>query len=161
MLTWSIVVPRQLASRGARAFVMTRATRSRPIQARVQLYSTSPVVNGAATSLTFDQSPLGKNGTHLLDGLDTYTVPAADDGHPLAVYGIQSSTLSSSLKPILLLHGRTWSSVPVYHLLGGPAHHASGEESRSLMEALLSKGLQPYCKFDCLWILVFFYQTSD
>jgi pimeloyl-ACP methyl ester carboxylesterase len=109
------------------------------------------------TELRFADTPLGKNGLHLLDGLDHFTVYSADDGHPLSVYGIQSSNpiqhtvhdtaRSKKLKPILLLHGRTWSSVPVYHLLGGPSNQLSseGHESRSLMEALLQEGLQPYC----------------
>jgi pimeloyl-ACP methyl ester carboxylesterase len=101
------------------------------------------------TSLCFEDTPLGSNGTSLLDGLDVYSVPASGDDHPLAVYGIESEHPlqlqgNSSLRPVLLLHGRTWSSVPVYHLLGGPKHRDAGEESRSLMEALLAKGLQPY-----------------
>lgn len=104
-------------------------------------------------SLSFETTHLGKHGAALLDGLDIYSVPAEEDGHPLAVYGIQSQEpvkynsddmVDSSLWPILLLHGRTWSSVPVYHLLGGPKLKAQGEESRSMMESLLAKGLQPY-----------------
>jgi pimeloyl-ACP methyl ester carboxylesterase len=116
--------------------------------------------------LQFADTPLGKNGLHLLDGLDHYTVYSTDDGHPLSVYGIQSqphfvvpattTTKTNSMgtetkkrKPILLLHGRTWSSVPVYHLLGGPFNQLSTtnhtHESRSLMEALIQQGLQPYC----------------
>ena len=106
--------------------------------------------------LQFHDTPLGKDGMHLLDGLDHYMVYAKDDGHPLLVYGIQSEhlhsqnnpmdTTATTRKPILLLHGRTWSSVPVYHLLGGPNIKQQGShESRSLMEALLAKGLQPYC----------------
>lgn len=99
------------------------------------------------TSLSFAETPLGKNGNHLLQGLDVYSVPASD-GHPLAVYGIQSKEPvlemdnTKKKKPILLLHGRTWSSVPVYHLMGWQENK---EESRSTMETLLSKGLQPYC----------------
>jgi hypothetical protein len=64
-------------------------------------------------------------GKALLNGLDVYTVPASGDGHPLAVYGIDSQNPSQTaienhnVRPILLLHGRTWLSVPVYHLLGG------------------------------------------
>ena len=104
-------------------------------------------------SLRFEDTPLGRNGTHLLDGLDIYSIPAWGDDHPLAVYGIQSTTENyhddndyyQHRPPILLLHGRTWSSVPVYHLMGGPKLAAQGEESRSLMEALLAQGLQPYC----------------
>lgn len=89
--------------------------------------------------LKFADTPLGKNGGHLLKGLDQYTVLSKDDDHPIAVYGIQSHTINPKLKPILLLHGRTWSSVPVYHLMGNT------NESRSLMEALLERGLHPYC----------------
>jgi pimeloyl-ACP methyl ester carboxylesterase len=129
----------------------------------------------------FDSTPLGKHGQALLQGLDVYTVPALGDDHPLAVYGIHSTTTTrqsldkesnmqqQQRRPILLLHGRTWSAVPVYHLLGG---HGSGsstessyhdeesattngsttntnsnttpEPSRSMMEALWHKGLQPY-----------------
>jgi pimeloyl-ACP methyl ester carboxylesterase len=111
---------------------------------------------GAKPHLKFGDTPLGQNGTHLLDGLDQYTVESPDDGHPLAVYGIssknpiQSKDATAPLKPILLLHGRTWSSVPVFHLLGGPTNRNKPLadrhlESRSLMEALLQRGLQPYC----------------
>jgi pimeloyl-ACP methyl ester carboxylesterase len=93
-------------------------------------------------------------GEALLDGLDVYTVPASGDNHPLTVYSIDSENPIQSthnddhgVRPILLLHGRTWSSIPVYHLMGGPEHQANGdhgEESRSLMEALRDTGLQPY-----------------
>ncbi|CAB9507368.1 expressed unknown protein [Seminavis robusta] len=103
-----------------------------------------------------------KEGVDLLDGLDVYSVPALQDHHPLAVYGLDSTnpTSNNTTKryPILLLHGRTWSSVPVYHLLGGnnnvsqflnkseenDDHDETVHESRSFMEALLEKGLQPY-----------------
>jgi pimeloyl-ACP methyl ester carboxylesterase len=99
---------------------------------------------------SFESTQLGKKGAHLFDGLDVYSVKAKGDDHPLAVYGIQSTDPvqykeDPSLRPILLLHGRTWSSVPVYHLMGGPTHRARGDESRSLMEALLEHGLVPYC----------------
>ena len=98
---------------------------------------------------TFQSTPLGSQGASLLDGLDVYSVPAENDGHPLAVYGIASQNpvqvlTDPDLRPILLLHGRTWSSVPVYHLLGGPQNKCEGEQSRSLLEALLKCGLQPY-----------------
>lgn len=95
---------------------------------------------------TIADTPLGKHeaGAALLDGLDVFTVPAKDH-HPLSVYGIDcgEDVSSTTKKPILLLHGRTWSSVPVYHLLGGN-QSTNGQESRSLMEALLDLGLQPY-----------------
>lgn len=100
--------------------------------------------------MTICDTALGKTdaGKALLNGLDVYTVPASGDGHPLAVYGIDSQNPiqtvveNHNVRPILLLHGRTWSSVPVYHLLGGT--NKKGEESRSLMEALRNTGLQPY-----------------
>lgn len=123
-----------------------------------RLYSSTTQQPTIAT--TFEETPLGKNGKHLMDGLDHYIVPADGDGHPLSVYGIDSAVpnttktttgnSSGDVKPILLLHGRTWSSVPVYHLLGGPhnmrtIHKGDKSQSRSLMEALLEQGLQPYC----------------
>jgi len=103
--------------------------------------------------MTIADTVLGNTvaGKALLDGLDVYTVPASGDEHPLAVYGISSESPVQSthdenlVRPILLLHGRTWSSVPVYHLLGGPKQAAKGlGESRSLMETLRDNGLQPY-----------------
>jgi pimeloyl-ACP methyl ester carboxylesterase len=98
----------------------------------------------------------GPEGEALLDGLDVYTVPALEDHHPLSVYGLDSLDPAggggggSKRFPVLLLHGRTWSSVPVYHLLGGDLSKnplVQGEEvheSRSLMENLYKMGLQPY-----------------
>lgn len=120
---------------------------------------------------SFDETPLGSKGRFLLKGLDVYSVPASGDGHPLAVYGIQSTSLPQQQQPkrqpILLLHGRTWSAVPVYHLhpegwadrqhsndngeketsLGSltEPRSSSSSSSRSLMEALWQAGLQPYC----------------
>lgn len=97
--------------------------------------------------------------TSLLRGLETITVPAEDDGHPLAVYTIadddnQNSDTSQQQRrtPVLLLHGRTWSSVPVYHLVGGREgvhtnkdSNSDAGESRSLIEALYNTGsIQPY-----------------
>jgi len=106
-------------------------------------------------SMTIADTALGSTtaGTTLLDGLDVYTVPASGDDHPLSVYGIDSTDPIQSthekdlhkVRPILLLHGRTWSSIPVFHLMGGPAHDEDHDgESRSLMEALRDTGLQPY-----------------
>lgn len=98
-------------------------------------------------------TPLGRpEAASLLRGLKVHEVPAEDDGHPLTVYGIDNGsddgddTMSSGVgkkkkrkvQPVLLLHGRTWSSVPVYHLLGG-GNCDDGDEKRpslSLMEAL-------------------------
>lgn len=110
-------------------------------------------------------TPLGSSSaSHLLNGLDVYEV-CANDGHPISVYGINSDftndTLNDKLmngtsdeatyiptperRPILLLHGRTWSSIPVYHLGGNNGRSKDGEKGRSLMEAFYSVGLQPYC----------------
>lgn len=95
--------------------------------------------------MTIADTPLGsEEGKLLLDGLDVYTVPSKEDGHPLTVYGIDSSEPSSDDHVLLMLHGRTWSSVPVYHLLGGPKNAAKGVESRSLMEAMRDKKIKPY-----------------
>jgi len=103
-------------------------------------------------SMTIEDTPLASHasGAALLDGLDVYKVDATGDGHPLCVFGInstnpvQSSHDGKGIRPILLLHGRTWSSLPVYHLLGGPKNNQTGQESRSLMETLHNLGLQPY-----------------
>jgi pimeloyl-ACP methyl ester carboxylesterase len=85
-----------------------------------------------------------KEGALLLDGLDVYSVPASGDRHPLSVYGIASSEPKEDDNILLMLHGRTWSSVPVYHLLGGPKNAEQGFESHSLMEALLQNKIQAY-----------------
>jgi alpha-beta hydrolase superfamily lysophospholipase len=95
--------------------------------------------------MTIADTPLGtKEGSLLLDGLDLYSVPACGDDHPLTVYGIQSSDPKPDDHVLLMLHGRTWSSVPVYHLLGGPINAAKGVESRSLMEALHARKIAAY-----------------
>mmetsp|Transcript_5212 Transcript_5212/g.8596 ORF Transcript_5212/g.8596 Transcript_5212/m.8596 type:complete len:484 (+) Transcript_5212:179-1630(+) len=95
-------------------------------------------------------------GFSLLKGLDVHTVSSEMDGHPLAVYTIQqkedAQDDNSNRTPLLLLHGRTWSSVPVYHLVGDESstdteHQEEGEEGNnfSLMEALYNTGhIQPY-----------------
>jgi len=101
-------------------------------------------------------------GHLLLKGLDVHTVPSEMDGHPLSVYTIQQQNEeqqednTSNRTPVLLLHGRTWSSVPVYHLVGEDDldsineisnHQEEGEEGNnfSLMEALYNTGhIQPY-----------------
>jgi len=101
-----------------------------------------------------------ETGHGLLDGLDVFSVPALGDHHPLAVYRLKGLDYDAAQKegkhPILLLHGRTWSSVPVYHLLGGDVsknpliktdHDDNDDDthqSRSLMEALVDTGLAPY-----------------
>ena len=98
-------------------------------------------------SMNISDTPLGtKEGSMLMDGLDVYTVPASEDGHPLTVYGIGDSVADPTDEDhiLLMLHGRTWSSVPVYHLLGGPANAKKGYESRSLMEALNENKIRVY-----------------
>lgn len=107
-----------------------------------------------------------ETGASLLNGLDIYAVPALGDHHPLAVYGLETlkygdhdssipTEAEQGRQPILLLHGRTWSSVPVYHLLGGDTSNhtlinatsdtnGDTDESRSTMEALVDQGLVPY-----------------
>lgn len=119
-------------------------------------------------------------GASFLHGLDIHTVQAEDDGHPLAVYTIRQSDNENNSDngnggggnnkiPVLLLHGRTWSSLPVYHLIGESNESATsgissnsnrevaGEEAasggligeeennRSLLQALYNtRHIQPY-----------------
>ena len=100
-----------------------------------------------AFRMTIADTPLGaEEGKKLLDGLDIYTIPSREDDHPLTVYGIggDSEKPTSDEHILLMLHGRTWSSVPVYHLLGGPRNAGKGRESRSLMEALHHKKIRVY-----------------
>lgn len=56
------------------------------------------------------------------------------DAHPLTVW---SKASSAAARPTLLVHGRTWSGLPDFDL------QVPGE-SRSLMDALLSRGFAPY-----------------
>ena len=107
-------------------------------------YSSSPSIY---QNQNITNSPLGtEEGSLLLDGLDVYSVPASGDGHPLTVYGIgdDESEPTDEDHILLMLHGRTWSSVPVYHLLGGPKNAEKGLESRSLMEALHHNKIKVY-----------------
>lgn len=99
----------------------------------------------SACKMTIDDTPLGtEEGKFLLDGLDVYSVAAKGDNHPLTVYGINSSEPKPEDNILLMLHGRTWSSVPVYHLMGGPRHEKEGYESRSLMELFRDNNIKPY-----------------
>jgi pimeloyl-ACP methyl ester carboxylesterase len=109
-------------------------------------YSASVPFSTTARQMTIADTPLGtKEGALLLDGLDIYSIPAKEDNHPLTVFGIESSNPQPDDHILLMLHGRTWSSVPVYHLLGGPKNAAKGGiESRSLMEALVRNKIQVY-----------------
>ena len=80
----------------------------------------------------------------LLADLKLHTVPASTDSHPLTVFSLQSteSSLDDSEKvPILLLHGRTWSSLPVYHC--SPSS-SSPSDNRSILHSLSSKNFVPY-----------------
>jgi pimeloyl-ACP methyl ester carboxylesterase len=175
-MAWHFVKP--LVARQFTRCMTTTETAVRSTR-RIVIYPQEPLDKGPAASGTWnararmmDTNLLGsKEGAALLDGLDIYSVPALDDHHPLAVYGLDSTTTSTTTTtstnlgggftkqrhPIVLLHGRTWSSVPVYHLLGGnwtqqsrlpntASSNATSDshESRSLMEALLHMGLQPY-----------------
>jgi len=130
-----------------RSAMMAARSSSLAPNAQKQAFSYSTVSSSPLhMNKAFQETPLGRNGTHLLAGLDVYSVPASGDNHPLAVYGIQSEVplqqdVEKPLYPILLLHGRTWSSVPVYHLhLDAKRDRQASEESRSFMEALLAKG---------------------
>lgn len=101
------------------------------------------------STASIDHDFASKSYSSLLKGLEINTVPAEDDGHPLAVYTIANDDASTDTKqrtPVLLLHGRTWSSVPVYHLVGGHENNEVGTgDSRSLIEALYNTGsIQPY-----------------
>lgn len=140
-------------------------------------WSTSSNSNGISSL----SGPAGGTPS-LLQGLDIHTVLAEDDGHPLAVYTIQQSQKKqhngndnnhkdnngdskiTSRIPVLLLHGRTWSSLPVYHLIGetnknghvgGVSSKTSSSsqseeegcvENRSLLQALYNTrhNIQPY-----------------
>jgi pimeloyl-ACP methyl ester carboxylesterase len=122
--------------------------------------SSSILSKPAGSNISIADTPLGSSpGSDLLNGLDIYEV-CANDGHPISVYGLhskklendQDATKEQTRRPILLLHGRTWSAVPVYHLLGG-GHQTNNDDdgicatntkSRSLMESIYDKGLQPY-----------------
>mmetsp|Transcript_3741 Transcript_3741/g.9064 ORF Transcript_3741/g.9064 Transcript_3741/m.9064 type:complete len:467 (+) Transcript_3741:314-1714(+) len=103
--------------------------------------------SSTATPMSIADTPLGsEEGSKLLDGLDVYTVSSREDGHPLTVYGIGGESLEPTSEDhvLLMLHGRTWSSVPVYHLYGGPRNAEKGRQSRSLMEALHDKNIRVY-----------------
>ena len=111
------------------------------------LQQSSSSVDGVKnySTMTIADTPLGtKTGSELLDGLDVYCIQSTGDNHPLSVYGIESSDPKETDIVLLMLHGRTWSSVPVFHLLGGPNNAGKGLESHSLMEELLSRKIQVY-----------------
>lgn len=114
-----------------------------------RLVSRSNQLKSMSTATIDHDFPL-KSYNSLLKGLEVNTVQAEDDGHPLAVYTIANNDATEEVKPrspVLLLHGRTWSSVPVYHLVGGHQNKQAEEsaDSRSLIEALYNtESIQPY-----------------
>ena len=124
-------------------------------------FSAIPSPSTLSATCAIENTPLDSpNGTSLLKGLDIHTVHAEDDGHPLAVYTMKDDAENSNdtqqqrqRTPVLLLHGRTWSSLPVYHLIGSNNNEApsTGENventNRSLIQALYntsSHNVQPY-----------------
>jgi len=96
-------------------------------------------VPAAPLPASLEDTPFSSpEGRALLSGLDVHTVPAADDCHKIAVYQVSGDVPDEKDLPILLLHGRTWSSIPVYHLFGGRSNTTRNDTpaSRSTMEAL-------------------------
>ncbi|GMI30912.1 hypothetical protein TeGR_g2937, partial [Tetraparma gracilis] len=61
---------------------------------------------------------------HLLSNLDVLSVPSTLDEHPLTVYRSNKARAPKATTPVLLLHGRTWSSLPVYNLTPEPTLEA-------------------------------------
>ena len=125
-------------------------------------FSAIPTTPSTNTSCAIENTPLDSpKGATLLQGLDIHTVHSEEDNHPLAVYTMRNNDNNESLDkdsapkqrrtPVLLLHGRTWSSLPVYHLTGqqinGNSSSSSSrgiEENRSLIQALYNHNIQPY-----------------
>ncbi|KAL7548539.1 hypothetical protein ACHAWF_011826 [Thalassiosira exigua] len=123
-------------------------------------HASSSAESSSSSKISIENTPLdGPDGAALLRGLEVHTVPSEDDGHPLAVYTAEEDDESdgdeaemSRRTPVLLLHGRTWSSVPVYHLQGRGAEGGTGGneaedeiEDRSLIRALRATGrIEPY-----------------
>lgn len=141
-----IVTVQQCTSLALQTVGRTRPFFGRPSLQRFSKGSSQPhaLRFSSVCKMTIADTALGtEKGAYLLDGLDVYSVPASGDHHPLTVYGRQQdinglnkNQESDGTNILLMLHGRTWSSVPVYHLLGGPKHKEAGAESRSLMEEL-------------------------
>ena len=73
-------------------------------------------------------------------GLIKLTVKA-DDGHPLRVYTRKRGNESKQpLGAVLMLHGRTWSAMPMYELRTSD----DDKESYSLLQTLSSMGFVTY-----------------
>ena len=127
-----------------------------PSVSQVYNSTSGPILNGIKSNQLrsfhgeqqiLENTPFGINSKarKLLDGLDTHIVPSKGDKHPLTVYSYKEVSEESTStangengcankrRPILLLHGRTWSSVPVYHL-----------ENRSIMKNFHECNLEPY-----------------
>ncbi len=66
----------------------------------------------------------------------------ADDGHPLRLWTLAPGQSSASVGSILLLHGRTWSSLPDFDLRVGDG--AEADPSLSLMHLLAERGYVTY-----------------
>ena len=156
-VSFSSLLRREIANK--RATFGTFPSRSPSVQALGSSLLSSQSNSSSVQKRYFDSSasiyqnmnvsdtPLGtEKGSLLLDGLDVFTVPASGDGHPLTVYGIGGDKVEPTEQDhvLLMLHGRTWSSIPVYHLLGGPKNAKKGLESRSLMEALDNNNIRVY-----------------
>lgn len=79
------------------------------------------------------------------NGLKRHTI-LADDSHPLRIYSrIPSSSTASFLSPqtersILLLHGRTWSSQPVFDLRTSE----DDQKQQSVLQSLCDLGFKTY-----------------
>jgi hypothetical protein len=80
------------------------------------------------------------------NGLERHTI-LADDSHPLRIYsrpskfGNANSWLSPKTeRPILLLHGRTWSSQPVFDLRTSD----DDEKKQSVLQSLNDLGFRAY-----------------
>lgn len=87
---------------------------------------------GAAPIIKAQGQPQPQGQTAGHPGLVRHTVQS--DGHPLALW---EKRAARPTRAILLLHGRTWSSVPDFDL------QVPGEQ-RSLMDALVARGYAVY-----------------
>ena len=94
----------------------------------------------SATKATSSDEELNRTGDR--NGLVRYSVQA-DDGHVLRMYGRPGKTngpTAGSKGTVLLLHGRTWSSQPVYDLRTNP----TDERKQSLLQTLNELGFAAY-----------------
>ena len=109
-------------------------------------FSAAAMPTSSPALSAIENTPLDSpEGTALLKGLEINTVHSEDDDHPLAVYTIKDEAEDEAecpqrdRIPVLLLHGRTWSSLPVYHLTKCESNN------RSLIQALYdNNNIQPY-----------------